>query len=171
MSDPRPLLGVAIQPALWLLESEVSAAADEVSGWRDSGPTVRVVRGAKCRSVADLFDEVAAALQFPYYFGENWAAFDECMADMDWLPLGQGIVVVLLDAAQVLADEPAAELEVLVRAIIHASETYARPVDQGEWWDRPAVPFHVVLHAPVGDATAITRRWVEAGAAVTPFPA
>ena len=50
--------------------------------------TVRTVRGRKIRTVGRLFDEMAAALQFPYYFGENWPAFDECLADIDWLADG-----------------------------------------------------------------------------------
>ena len=32
---------------------------------------VRVVRGHKMRRLPDLYDEFAAALQFPNYFGEN----------------------------------------------------------------------------------------------------
>jgi Barstar (barnase inhibitor) len=31
-------------------------------------------------------DEMAAALEFPYYFGGNRPAFNECTSDMDWLP-------------------------------------------------------------------------------------
>ena len=60
----------------------------------------RVVRGHKCRSTQALFDEFAAALQFPYYFGENWNAFDECLADLEWLP-GEAYVVLLANAAVV----------------------------------------------------------------------
>ena len=121
------------------------------------------------RTVQRLFDEVAAALQFPHYFGENWPALNECLEDMDWMPLSQGVALVLLEASQVLVDEPA-ELEVLVRSIVNANMTYAQPIDEGEWWDRPAVPFHVVLHGAVGEAAFIAHRWGESGASVTPFP-
>src|SRR5437764_1364598 len=47
---------------------------------------VRKIRGNKCKTLDDLFNEVGAALQFPWYFGENWPAFSECMSDLDWLP-------------------------------------------------------------------------------------
>ncbi len=36
------------------------------------GTATRWLRGTKMTRMANLFDEMAAALQFPYYFGENW---------------------------------------------------------------------------------------------------
>lgn len=42
----------------------------------------RLLRGHKCETDAALFDEFAAGLQFPYYFGQNWSAFDECCRDI-----------------------------------------------------------------------------------------
>jgi hypothetical protein len=128
-----------------------------------------MVRGRKMRTVDGVFDEMAAALQFPPYFGENWAAFDECLADMDWLPMNVGIVVVVVDSGDVLLDAADVELSVLVRAITHAAEVYAQPIESGEWWDRPAVPFHVVLQAGLSDAAAARARWQMAGAEVTGF--
>jgi Barstar (barnase inhibitor) len=62
------------------------------------------------RTVERLFDEMAAALQFPYYFGENWPAFAECLADMEWLPLAVGIVVLIYDTTEVLSDAHEAAL-------------------------------------------------------------
>lgn len=47
---------------------------------------VRVIRGHKCTSYEALHNEIAAALQFPDYYGENWDALDECLGDLDWLP-------------------------------------------------------------------------------------
>lgn len=46
---------------------------------------VRLIRGRKCYNTIALFDEFSAVLQFPYYFGENWAAFDECINDLGWI--------------------------------------------------------------------------------------
>ena len=40
------------------------------------------IRGNKCASLSALFDEWAAALQFPFYFGENLNAFADCMGDL-----------------------------------------------------------------------------------------
>jgi len=47
---------------------------------------IRIIRGERCSNVRQLLQEWAAALQFPYYFGHNWDAFEECLADLSWLP-------------------------------------------------------------------------------------
>jgi RNAse (barnase) inhibitor barstar len=145
-------------------EVDADGSAAAVWAWREAGLTVRTVRGRKMRDLNGLFDEMAAALQFPDYFGENWPAFDECLADMEWLPMNVGIVIVVLNPGEVLVDAPDVELNVLVRMISHAAETYAQPIESGEWWDRPAVPFHVVLHAEPTEAAAVRERWQAAGA-------
>jgi hypothetical protein len=168
MTDPRPLFEVDAARPLLMFEADAKTGAQAVWGWREAGLTARVVRGRKMRTVDGLFDELAAALQFPYYFGENWSAFDECLADMDWLPVNAGIVIAVLDPDQVLAAEDDAELVTFVRAIAHAAETYAEPIESGEWWDRPAVPFHVVLQTATGDA-AVRERWQAAGGQVAAF--
>ena len=111
-----------------------------------------------------LFDEVAVALQFPRYFGESWPAFDECLADMDWLPMNVGDVVVILEAEHGLADTDDVELGVLLRTIERAADTYSRPIASNEWWDRPAVLFHVILQSQSDGIGAIRARWGNAGA-------
>ena len=165
--DPRPMLEIHGSAPLMVLRGDQKLAAEGLWGWREAGLTARLVRGHKMRTVGGLFDEVSAALQFPYYFGENWSAFDECLADMDWLPSRVGIVVAVLDAVKVLSDEPAAELSTLARVIVHASETYAEPIDSGEWWDRPALPFHVVLQAREDEEALVRTRWGTSGAALS----
>jgi hypothetical protein len=72
-----------------------------------NGYLVRELRGSKMSTVSALFDEFAAALQFPYYFGENKDAFDECMRDLDeFVGIAAGYVLVIRDAEQVLSAEP-----------------------------------------------------------------
>jgi len=166
MTDPRLLLEIQPAASLLLFAAEAKDGAEVAAGWRDAGLAVRVARGRKMRTVERLFDEFAAALQFPYYFGENWAAFGECLADMDWLPPGSGYVIVITEPAEVLAAEPITELATLTRSIAHAGRTYAQPIELGEWWDRPALPFHVVLHAEPAAAGAVQDRWRASGALV-----
>jgi hypothetical protein len=48
-----------------------------------AGYEARFCRGSKMQTLDALFDEFSAAWQFPYYFGYNWAAFDECLSDLN----------------------------------------------------------------------------------------
>lgn len=164
MTAPRCLTEVQRDARLKLWTIEAAAAAEVAAEWQEAGLTVRTVRGAKMRSTVALMSEVSAALQFPQYFGENWAALDECLADMEWLLPCRGIVLLVGDAELVLVDEEAEALEAFVATLRNASNEYGEPIELGEAWDRPAVPFHVVLQA-VGDASAdASRRWTAAGA-------
>src|SRR6516162_7921723 len=82
----------------------------------DTPVVVKRIRGHKAKSTAALFDEMAAALQFPSYFGENWNALDECLNDLEWLP-GDGYVLVFERAPDLLAVESPAELESLLQVL------------------------------------------------------
>lgn len=146
---------VSSTPGLLVLECDPKAATDAVLGWSASGLVVRVVRGRKMRTPQGLFDEFAAALQFPWYFGENADAFDECITDLGWLPPQSGYVIVITDPGEVLAEADADALAWLTDSLTRAAEEWSRPVEQGEWWDRPAVPFHVVLQPVPEDAVTI----------------
>jgi RNAse (barnase) inhibitor barstar len=144
----------------WLLLLETTPAHAYEFAWRAAaaGPGVRVLRGRKMRTEANLYDEFGAALQFPDYFGENWDALNECITDLSWVP-AQRYVLVLVDAVAVLADTPPRSLEVLTRILEHAGEEWARPISVGEAWDRPAVPFHVVLQATAEERAAMVEWW------------
>lgn len=102
--------------------SVVCRPLTEVSEMSRSFPAHVVdVRGEHCRTSAELFDEWSAALAFPAYFGRNWDALDECLAE--YLVIERGglgsefgdrpgvpadtMVIVVGAASAVLADEPA----------------------------------------------------------------
>lgn len=123
----------------------------------------RVLRGAKMQSVDDLFDEAGAAFQFPNYFGENWAALDECFADLSWMP-GAAYVVVVTDSPFLLAKAAADDLRVLLRVLAKVASEWATPVHVGEAWDRAAVPFHVVLQCETEAQETEFSRLATAGA-------
>lgn len=58
------------------------------------------LRGLRCKDEDDFFKEVSAAFQFPWYFGENWPAFDECICDLEWLCFKR-IFMVIEDFSQI----------------------------------------------------------------------
>lgn len=153
-SDLRTVGGPAIVSYL------ASPAQTYELAWRlaADGLAARVLRGQKMRTLAALFDEVGAALQFPDYFGENWAALAECLTDLSWLP-AKGYVLLVTQSEAVLTDEDDGSLEVLRKTLIRASDSWATPIAKGESWDRPARPFHVVLQfQPDADRLAM-HRW------------
>lgn len=164
MINPMLFLEVPRSSTLKVLEAELRAVVEVSSRLTEAGFIARTIRGSKMRSVRALMDEVSAALQFPYYFGQNWDALDECLSDMDWLPPAEGIVLLITNAAEVLADERLEDLAILVGNFATATETYAAPIELGEWWDRPAVPFHVVLHVGPRTVEEMSHRWTSAGA-------
>jgi Barstar (barnase inhibitor) len=154
---PRALEG---RPArLHELVVERSRAYELAWGLARDGMTTRVVRGRKMRSVDRLFDEVAAAFQFPNYFGENWPAFAECLGDLDWLP-GSAYALVIVDAAPVLEEDPL-DLPAFVRILGNVAAGWAEEVARGEEWDRPPIPFHVLLQE-YGDGVAAWRERLRA---------
>lgn len=112
-----------------------------------NGHLVRIVRGAKMPTVAAVYAEFAAALQFPYYFGENKDAFDECLRDWrDWLGDAPNLIVVVRDADLLLAGAPT-ELPWLLSALADAE-------------------IRVVAQSARLDLAVLARRWTGAGAEV-----
>ncbi|MBB5114447.1 barstar family protein [Micromonospora echinospora] len=76
-----------------------------------SEPDGVLVSGAQARTRAGLHETLAAALALPDWYGRNWDAFADALADrLDAGPL----TVVVTDAADLLADEPPAQLGTLL---------------------------------------------------------
>jgi hypothetical protein len=125
--------------------------AGQFSGVRYDAPAdyrVRELRGVKMGTVAELFDEFAAAFQFPYYFGATKDAFDECLRDLDdFVGDAPGYVAVIRTADDLLAAEPTE------RAWFDAAMR-----DCAAYWARREVAFRVVLQGEPEkfDAVALT---------------
>lgn len=137
--------------------SDSDVLADVEQTLADEGITARALEGTAMHRTEDLFTEFARRLEFPGYFGRNWPALSDCIRDLAWLP-GFAYALVIGDSAVLLDDESEAELEVLFRTLDRAAQEWSEPVELGEWWDRPSVPFHVILHeAPARADLAKTR--------------
>lgn len=116
---------------------------------------VRFLRGNKMQTAPQLFDEFAAALQFPYYFGENWNALSECLADLEWLP-GGPCVLLIMNALELLAREPEEALAMFFDLLEVAAEAWTVVEDSPV--ERPARPFHVVFQcSPEYEAPFLAR--------------
>ena len=124
----------------------------------NSRAIVRVLRGSKARTADRLFDEFAAALQFPHYFGENWNALDECLNDLEWLP-GDSYTLFFTHSRHVLDEESPGQLSLLMQILEGAADASgaackARFVAAG-----PAVPHCLSVLA----RERTSARWAFAG--------
>ena len=70
----------------------------------NAGSYTSYLRGKRCYTEDDFLREVSASFQFPYYFGENWPAFDECIQDLDWLNFSR-IFVLFDDFSQAFSQQ------------------------------------------------------------------
>jgi hypothetical protein len=118
---------------------------------------VRFLRGKKMMRVDALDNECSAALQFPWYFGENWPAFDECIRDLSWLP-GDVYIVIVTESAAVLTEEDEKEFSIFISLLDKAGREWSQPVETSEWWRRPAVPFHVIFQCDELDKEMVLAR-------------
>lgn len=103
------------------------------------GFAVCTLQGKKCRTSASLFTEFARALTFPDYFGHNWDALEECLADLEWLP-AKGYVLLMMDAQAVLQGDEE-EYETLLEILSDAGEAWSK----GQTTSGQRAPFHILF--------------------------
>lgn len=101
--------------------------------------------GGRMQSSADFYTEVSSKLKLPDYFGRNLNALDECVTDLEWVDGKSPVVIVIRNADLMLKGERDL-FEGFIDVMTSAGEELASPVQDGNEWDRPAVPFHTVLH-------------------------
>lgn len=70
-----------------------------------TGAYVSYLRGKHCKTEEDFLIEVGTSFQFPFYYGENWAAFDECINDLEWLNFTR-IFVIFDDFSTSFREQP-----------------------------------------------------------------
>jgi|SRR5215831_3366562 len=114
------------------------------------GFVTRTIDGRRCRTKAAFLAEAAQALAFPEDAGRNWDAFEECLADLEWLP-AKGYLVIITDAGALLC-ESEDDYDTFVEIVEDVGREWAAP-REGES-ARPAVPFHVCLAITQGEEPA-----------------
>jgi RNAse (barnase) inhibitor barstar len=78
---------------------------------------------AGCRDKAGLLERVATALGFPEWFGGNWDAFYDCLADLGWRE-ASGWLLVLENTGDLRRHAPEA-LDTAVAILGDAAEAWA----------------------------------------------
>lgn len=122
-----------IAPGIWQIKaipSDVTEQAHDV-GWKvvqfDLGPPI---------DKQTLLSRLAAAADFPDYFGHNWDAASDCLMDLTWLP-ARGYIVAVHGAEGFRTqhhDLDAVLVDVLLEVI--------------DFWTAKGIPFHVLWESP-----------------------
>lgn len=97
-------------------DAPADALWDALQALRARGLEARFLQGSRMETLDGALAEFAAALQFPPYASATLDGLDECLNDLEWLPAGP-LVLVLLAADRSLAQAPAADQEALARIL------------------------------------------------------
>ena len=146
-------------PPLYLLAGETEEVDQYVAKVRyEAGQrlTVIVLRGSNMQSMDRFYDEMAAALQFPLYFGRNWNALDECLVDLDWLP-SNAYLLVFADAPSLLRTAGAGDAGAFWKLLSRSSKEWSGGGSLGGGLTRKPTPFHAVLHASGSEAEIFSK--------------
>ncbi|MFF0576369.1 barstar family protein [Streptosporangium saharense] len=139
------LQSLLLQPVPpWLVVCSASQEGRPLRAHYDaSGLLFREIEGRRARRLDDMFSEFAREFLFPDYFGRNWSAFDECMADLGWLS-SNGYVLEMNDFSRFL-ELDSIERDTFLRTMASLAIEWSQGVSEGAEWDRPPVPFHTLL--------------------------
>lgn len=108
-----------------------------------------------------LFQEFAAALQFPWYFGENWDALNECINDLEWLPTKS--YVLLVSHVDAVLPESSKEFHIFAEILSGAAATWWSPDPASSEHDRHRTVFRVIFHCCPEKEGAAKERLQRAG--------
>jgi len=153
-------LNLSIAPYLHVIEGEPSNIYDfglSLTTDVSFNVVVRFLRGRKMHSLDGLDNEFAAAMQFPWYYGENWPAFDECLKDLSWIS-AEVYLLFIYHSNEVLVAEDKEQFSVFIRILQEIGEDWSKPMEGSDIWNRPATPFHVIFHANPGEKQNVMLR-------------
>ena len=149
-------------PFLHILPMSLSEATNlAISSRLDpSAPAqITTLRGCKMTTFQGLLDELAAALQFPYYFGENLNALEECLHDLSWLP-APAHALLIMTTTDLLSQETDEELAAFTRLLERVASSRREPAPPIR---NNASPFHVLFQTSSNEARDVEVRLFSAG--------
>lgn len=153
--------------ALAVLPATPSAVYDLMGVWMKAHPEWEVLRvgceRGKSIDTAHFMNEVAASLQFPYYFGHNWSAFRDCVNDLSWLR-GASYLIIFDSAQHLLSDSPE-DFDVLLRILADAHEQWRAVTTDFGARGEGQMAFKSVLACEPQAIAALTQRMRDVGAA------
>lgn len=140
MTSKIQQLGSPVSPFVHIAES---TGTDWLKILEDSLPEpffIQTFDSTKMQSKNDVFCEMATKLKFPDYFGYNWDALEECLADLEWCE-ADGYVFVFEGAEQILSSSLEA-LKIFFDILNEVGKGWTEELHEEE--ELP-IPFHVIL--------------------------
>jgi RNAse (barnase) inhibitor barstar len=116
---------------------------------QDAGRKWVDLDGRRMQDLLSVYDHLIEAFVLPDYFGRNLNALRDCLSDQDVLQ-GSAFVVCISHTSEMLVNANSDALAGLLDTLTVVADELAEPVDEGQPWDRLAIPFHVLL-VDVGD--------------------
>jgi RNAse (barnase) inhibitor barstar len=117
----------------------IIAAAQLTRSISASGGRCFCLDGARMTEPQLLMQEFAKQLEFPNYFGHNWDALEDCLADLDWLEKSLTHYVIWIDRWERCASPML--LEVLDQAVT--------------LWADSSTPLYVILSGADAGLTSL----------------
>jgi RNAse (barnase) inhibitor barstar len=103
------------------------------------------IDGSKAKNYKDFFQSMAAAFEFPDYFGHNMNALWDCMTDLDWLDR-RNYALVITNFSDLLKDEKSGERDSIMTFLEEIINDWAGvPNYEGEDEFRNKASFVVVI--------------------------
>lgn len=153
-------IGSKEPPFFHLLIGSVTDLAnyyERLRSQEESTVVMRLLRGEDMSDSKCFFAEIAAALQFPLYFGKNMNALAECLGDLgDWLP-AEAYVLVISQTMLVLKEESREDFVAFFRLLADVCREWAVGTLPGANWERKPTPFHVVLNTTAENADSLVH--------------
>lgn len=121
-------------------EVNIDSLSKEFSN--DNPTLIKLVQGSKITSIKKLFKEFSEKLKFPSYFSYNWASFDECINDLEWLDAKSYVIV--LNNVEKICNIEKEDIKIFFKILNEtASEwNFGRNYDD---FPTDPTPFHIIL--------------------------
>ncbi len=109
--------------------------------------SANIVRGKWCPTTESFFKIAASTWHFPYYFGENWDAFDECINDLEWVK-PSNYIFAISDINKLFNEEDDEHLDTLFMLLNEAHKSWTTGENQRIAGDSTSehIDFTVWLH-------------------------
>lgn len=126
----------------------------------DNDVIVKQIDGSKCITVDNLFYEFSKVFKFPDYFGNNWAAFDECINDLEWLE-GKAYILFITESDKITKTSDN-DFKTLIKLLMQTIVEWTEGRNYDDFPTQP-IPFHIVLQSSTDNVEELKRRVKIAG--------